>query len=172
MGAMAEGLTPNAVERRNFIGAIGSGVVGLIAGSAPSSAKALKTGTASVFTGDYDDPNHPGCLRQVKVVGAPLKGDGTRSAYPVVEVVGWDGREGAKTCTPVDRPTREELWKIEGSLRSNKEAVIDFSPKGGPSNLVATFDDGIVFPDGNKWTKVRYQADRRPKDMSTLKSLD
>jgi hypothetical protein len=45
-------------------------------------AAAAKTGTASPFTGDYNDPNHPECLRQVKVVGAPLRADGTRSQYP------------------------------------------------------------------------------------------
>jgi hypothetical protein len=38
--------------------------------------------------------------------------------------------------------------------------------------MLAKFEDGgIVFPDGNKWTKVvRGTPDRRPKDMSTLKS--
>ena len=56
-------------------------------------------------------------------------------------------------------------------MKSNTEAIIDFSPKGGPSNLGATWDDGIVFPDGNKWTKVAAgTSDRLPKDMSTLKS--
>ena len=30
---------------------------------------------------------------------------------------------------------------------------------------------GILFPDGNKWTKVSYGTNaRRPTDMSTLKS--
>lgn len=49
---------------------------------------------------------------------------------------------------------------------------IDFSPKGGPDKLLAKYEDGgIVFPDGNKWTKVaRGTPNRRPKDMSTLKS--
>jgi len=49
---------------------------------------------------------------------------------------------------------------------------IDFSPKGGPEKLLAKYEDGgIVFPDGNKWTKVaRGTPLRRPKDMSTLKS--
>lgn len=96
--------------------------------------------------GDYDDPNHPNCLRQVKVVGAPLKGDGTRPATPVIEVTGYDGKSGEKTCT--DRPTRGDLWKVQGTVnRNNVDAVIDFSPKGGPSNLKATYvDGGIVFP--------------------------
>jgi hypothetical protein len=133
-------------------------------------AAAAKTGTASPFTGDYNDPNHPECLRQVKVVGAPLRADGTRSQYPVIEVTGYDGKGDGKICT--DRPTREDLWKIQGTVKTNNSAIIDFSPKGGPTNLLATYEDGgIVFPDGNKWTKVaRGTNSRRPADMSTLKS--
>merc|ERR1712194_191441 len=81
--------------------------------------------------------------RQVKVVGAPLKGDGTRSPYPIIEVVGYDGK-GGKVCT--DRPNREDLWKVEGTVKSADTAFIDFSPKGGPEKLLAKYEDGgIVF---------------------------
>lgn len=85
-------------------------------------------------------------------------------------MTGFDGKGESAMCS--DRPTRDELWKIQGKLKSNTEATIDFSPKGGPGNLLAKFDqDGIVFPDGNKWTKVTGGTnDRRPKDMTTLKS--
>ena len=40
------------------------------------------------------------------------------------------------------------------------------------TKLLAKFEDGgIVFPDGNKWIKVPQGTnDRRPADMSTLKS--
>ena len=141
-----------------------------VSGPEMAQAATAKTGAASPFTGDYDDPNHPGCLRQVKVVGAPLRGDGSRSAYPVVEVVGYDGDGSSTTCS--ERPTREQLWKIQGTVKSNTLASIDFSPKGGPGDLLARFEDGgIVFPDGNKWTKVfEGTPERLPKDMSTLKS--
>lgn len=161
----------SAVGRRSFLGGV-LGSAAVIAGASDVQAKTLKPGIASPFTGDYDDPQHPNCLRQVKVVGAPLKADGTRSAYPPVEVVGWDGKDGEKTCT--DRPTREELWKVDGKLKTEFEATIDFSPKGGPKNMAVSFTDGgIVFPDGNKWTKVIEGTNqRRPKDMSTLKSKD
>jgi hypothetical protein len=162
------------VERRQVFGLIGSGIAGAaVAAANPDAASATvaKTGSSSPFTGDFDDPNHPGCLRQVKVVGAPLRGDGTRSPIPLVEVTGWDGRGDGNVCT--DRPTREELWKVQGKMKNSNEAILDFSPKGGPSNLVGTWDgSGIVFPDGNKWTKViEGTNNRRPKDMSTLKSL-
>lgn len=86
-------------------------------------------------------------------------------------MTGYDGKGPDKACT--DRPTREELWKVTGKVgRSNVDAVIDFSPKGGPKDLTAKFESGgIVFPDGNKWTKVSGGTNnRRPKDMSTLKS--
>jgi hypothetical protein len=159
-----------SVQRRSVFGAaLGSAAATLLVAES-ASATSAKTGQASPFTGDYDDPNHPNCLRQVKVVGAPIRGDGSRPANPIIEVTGYDGKSG-KTCT--DRPTRDDLWKVQGSVnRNNVEAVIDFSPKGGPSNLKATYDNGgIVFPDGNRWSKVTGGTPkRRPEDMSTLKS--
>jgi len=161
-----------SIQRRDVLGLLGgSAAAALVAATPAANAAIAKTGTASPFTGDYDDPNHPGCLRQVKVVGAPIRGDGTRPANPVIEITGYDGKEGEKMCT--ERPTRADLWQIQGKVKSsNTEAVIDFSPKGGPGNLLAKYEDGgIVFPDGNKWTKVPLGTkDRRPKDMSTLKS--
>ena len=159
------------LERRQVFGVLG-GAAAVVAGAGQASAAAstVKTGQASLFTGDYDDPNHPDCLRQVKVVGAPMRADGSRPRYAIIEVTGYDGKEGEKICKA--RPTREELWKVLGKMNNNDEAILDFSSKGGPSNLVAKWDgDGIVFPDGNKWTKVSYGTNaRRPTDMSTLKS--
>ncbi|KAL3941754.1 MAG: hypothetical protein SGBAC_003933 [Bacillariaceae sp.] len=162
--------TANAfsVDRRQWFGQAAGAAAVLVAGAQDAQA-ALKTGAASPFTGDYDDPNHPGCLRQVKVVGAPLRADGIRPKYPVMEVTGYDGKGEAAMCS--DRPTRDDLWKIQGKLLSDSEAIIDFSPKGGPASLKAKYDGGIIFPDGNKWTKVPFGTnDRRPEDMSTLKS--
>jgi hypothetical protein len=167
--------TTNAfsVERRGFLAKVGSTIAGaavLATNAEQAMAAAYKTGPASPFNGDFDDPNHPGCLRQVKVVGAPLGINGKRSPYPVIEVVGYDGKGDGSMCS--DRPTRADLWKIQGKMKNNNEAVIDFSPKGGPSNLLATWDsNGIVFPDGNKWTKIPEGTPaRRPEDMRTLKS--
>ena len=167
--------TTTNVQRRQIFGILGSAFTGAAAMAfVPGAANAsiAKTGKSSPFTGDFEDPNHPGCLRQVKVVGAPLKADGTRPANPNIEVTGYDGKGPGNVCTEGDRPTRSDLWKVQGKMKSNTVASIDFSPKGGPSNLIGTFEgDGIVFPDGNKWTKVPDGTnDRRPKDMSTLKS--
>ncbi len=172
---MAFGLTDawtiDSVNRRQIFGFFGAGAASFLV-SQEANAAIAKTGLGSPFTGDYNDPNHPDCLRQVKVVGAPLRGDGTRSAFPVIEITGYDGKGngGATTCT--DRPTRADLWKVEGTVRTTNEAFVDFSPKGGPTKMLAKFEDGgIVFPDGNKWVKVPGGTkDRLPEDMSTLKS--
>mmetsp|Transcript_33749 Transcript_33749/g.81596 ORF Transcript_33749/g.81596 Transcript_33749/m.81596 type:complete len:196 (+) Transcript_33749:127-714(+) len=159
-----------ASDRRNFFGVLGGAAAAAVASAATpqpaNAAGAIKTGPANPFTGDYDDPNHPNCLRQVKVVGAPQKADGSKPLYAIVEVTGYDGKDGV--CK--DRPSRADLWQIKGKTKGKDEAFLDFSPKGGPSDLVGKWDgSGIVFPDGNKWTKLNYAPrNRRPEDMSTL----
>ena len=118
----SDALTTKPTDRRQVFGQLlAGGVAGaaFLASAQPASA-AMKTGGANPFTGDYNDPQHPDCLRQVKVVGSPLKGDGTRSPYPILEVTGYDGK-GSKTCT--DRPTRDDLWKVEGTVKSADTAV-------------------------------------------------
>lgn len=91
--------------------------------------------------------NIAGCLRQVKVVGAPQKADGSRPLYAVVEVTGYDGKEGETTCK--DRPTRQDLWKVSGKTKGGDAASLDFSSKGGPAGMEVKWDgSGIVFPDG------------------------
>jgi len=179
--SVVDALTTQPTDRRGAFGlmsgaAVAGAFVALSSSPQPASASVYPgTGERSQFTGDYNDPQHPDCLRQVKVVGSPLKGDGTRSPYPVIEVTGYDGKAGSKTCT--DRPTRDDLWKVQGTVKTNNAAFLDFSPKGGPTKMAVTYEDGqIVFPDGNKWTKVvgvnRGTPERRPKDMTTLKSED
>ena len=160
-----------ASDRRSFFGVLGGAAAAAVVTGVPAAANAktaIKTGPANPFTGDYDDPNHPGCLRQVKVVGAPMRADGSRPLYAVVEVTGYDGKGGAKVCK--DRPTRADLWKVTGKTKGGDGATLDFSVKGGPSDLVGKWDgSGIVFTDGNKWTKLNYAPrDRRPTDMATL----
>jgi len=159
-----------ASNRRSIFGVLGGAAAAVTVGApnAANAAGAIKTGPSNPFTGDYDDPQHPNCLRQVKVVGAPIKADGSRPLYAIVEVTGYDGKAGETTCT--DRPTRDSLWKVTGKTRGKEEAFLDFSSKGGPADVVGKWDgSGIVFPDGNKWTKLSYAPKaRRPEDMSTL----
>lgn len=161
--------------RRALLQGLGGAVVGAAvtlgtAAVGPADAAVAQTGASSPWTGFYDDPNHAGCLRQVKVVGAPRRPDGTPAPFPLVEVRGYDGPQGSDVCT--EPPARRDaVWTVKGPLR-NEKAVLDFSSKGGPADLVAKYEDGgIVFPDGNKWTKVPGGTpERLPKDMSTLKS--
>ena len=112
---------------------------------APGAAHAVKaqTGQSSVFTGEYDDPFHPGCLRSVKVVGAKIGPDGRKQRKPTAYVKGVDSLpKGFKGCKPGVQPTLEDMWSLEGQVSEDGESiVIDFSPKGGPSNLLGAFDD-------------------------------
>jgi len=131
-----------------------------------------RTGLSSVFTGEYDDPKHPGCLRSIKVVGGTMKADGNRGK-PYALVKGMD-----KGCSD---PQLANVWSLNGSLSKNEEGedliFIDFSPKGGPKNLLGkwdTFDGipGISFPDGNKWTKVAAGTPERRPPPVTLTTGD
>jgi len=89
-----------------------------------------------------------------------------------MEITAWDGdsRE-SKKCTT--RPSSvDDLWQVQGSVRSTSTALVDFSSRGGPDEpLLIRYESGsILFPDGNKWKKVSEQKDRRPKGLETLSS--
>lgn len=54
---------------------------------------------------------------------------------------------------PSAPPRRLSAWRLTSVPT---QVLIDFSPKGGPKDLVGKWDvDGITFPDGNKWTKKK-----------------
>lgn len=75
--------------------------------------------------GRYSDPNHPRGFRDISV-----------GADGVMTIVGKDEPDG---------PTWKLTAKVEGT-----QAKIDFSPKGGPKDLLAVLGNGkITFPDGN-----------------------
>lgn len=141
-----------ASSRRDVIArAMAAPLVALV----PASAHA-----ASVFTGEYDDPKHPGCLRSIKVDGGR-----SRTAY----VSGVDGlpEKTTKKCPAELKATPADLWKLEGTVAADGKTIsIDFSPKtnGRVGLLEGKYEDGgIVFPDGNKWTKVvKGTPERRP----------
>ncbi len=60
----------SGMSRRDVCTAFGSALgLGVAALAAPQEANAVKarSGLSSPFTGEYDDPNHPGCARSVKV---------------------------------------------------------------------------------------------------------
>jgi len=92
----------------------------------------------SEFAGNYADPNHEGCPRQITMKDK----DAT--------ITGADGPDG-KNCP--DGQTGEP-FTVYGKVDCN-HIIIDFSPKGGPKDLHAYWDgSGIVFEDGNKWEKT------------------
>lgn len=92
----------------------------------------------SPIAGLYSDPNHPEGYRVVTV-------------YPV----GFGSGYYMATCYGNDGPGTKP-FKLTGKLAGLASGVkFDFSPKGGPTDLIATFDgSGLVFPDGNKWPKA------------------
>jgi len=82
----------------------------------------------SVYVGKYTDPQHPTIPREVVL-----------DASQMLKVKGSDDGQ--------------EFWELPASIEG-MNITIDFSPKGGPASLKGTWDGtGIVFPDGNKWTK-------------------
>jgi hypothetical protein len=104
------------------------------------------------FSGIYRDPQHP-------------------SGYRIVRSVG----QGVVAITLQNDP-KSKVVKLEGTTKYNKKTgesklSIDFSPKGGPTNLVAEYSPdrlllvnfcnsgevltkgSISFPDGNFWIK-------------------
>merc|ERR1711990_712082 len=84
------------------------------------------------FVGTFDDPFHPEGFRRVSVTDRLL------------EVTGVDEKNGKE-------------WVVKGTLNDAGEVVLDFSVKGGPKNLLASWDEkgngAIKFPDGNRWTR-------------------
>lgn len=87
----------------------------------------------SIFDGNYNDPNHPGCLRKIS------------SKAKEITIVGSDDINGNKQ------------WVLKAQEQMPGTIFVDFSPKGGPPNLLGVFDEaknGIVWPDKNVWTKI------------------
>merc|ERR1719353_1953736 len=95
VAGLSLGFTPGAPldtssSRRAVLSKVFGGAALL---ASPQLAGAVKatTGLSSQFTGDYNDPNHPDCLRTIKVVGAKVGADGRKSRNPSANIIGWDG---------------------------------------------------------------------------------
>jgi len=79
--------------------------------------------------GTYTDLNHPDCQHTVRV-------EGKKATI-----------SGSSAC-PKGRGSDSLVGKVSGQLLK-----IDFSPNGGPKDATGVFEgNGIVWPDGNKWT--------------------
>jgi hypothetical protein len=96
---------------------------------------------SSPLEGTYSDPiNHPGGKRTVKILPGQKTG-----GYQLAEIVGGGGRG------------EPQSYVLPAVILGDKAIMIDFSPKGGPSDFVGVLVDGdIVFPrDGNKWPRIQ-----------------
>lgn len=124
-----------AFSRRAAAAGILSAAVLLV--MAPVATEAAVDDAFNGFTGDYADPKHPNCLRNVQVIGRKASVSGT------------DGTPGC----PSDGSGRK--WSLVGSVDSDK-IFVDFSPKGGPKDLEGQWESepvpGIRWPDGNLWS--------------------
>ena len=116
----------------------------------PASSAAVFTGEqTSSFAGSYSDPKHPNCKRVIEVVASS-----SAAGDKQVLLSGTDGTPGC----PADGSGKE--WSLQGRIVDGSKILVDFSPKGGPSDITGQFfqgklgdSSGINWPDGNTWTK-------------------
>ncbi|KAL3804638.1 hypothetical protein HJC23_008453 [Cyclotella cryptica] len=91
------------------------------------------------FTGSYSDPKHLNCPRLIAM-------EGSKALIT--------GADGNPNCVGGEG----NPWRLVGRIDESKgndadEIFVDFSPKGGPKDLVGKWEkNGIRWPDGNKWT--------------------
>lgn len=174
-------------SRRGMLSKLAAGAAAFAAAAAsPMKANAVRcrVGDCAPLTGEYDDPNHPGCLRKITVFGSGKAKEGFGDDTRVAVIKGVDGLPaGQAACQKGLVPSLEDLWIIKGEVQSDDVTVeIDFTEKsGGKVGLVEAFYDkngkkdgtgksGILFPDGNKWTKVEEGTPERriPKSGKRL----
>merc|ERR1719310_484645 len=101
--------------------------------TSPAAAVSARSGLSSPFTGEYDDPQHPGCLRSVKIVGGALGPDGRRQKVQAVI-------KGVDDACSAGRPQLSQVWSVNGVPGKTEDGVdtlmIDFSSKGGPKSML------------------------------------
>lgn len=145
-GSNRRGTVLEAVNRREALAA-GSLAGGMLLAGTPFEAFAATTTSDAkkkkddakkfAFNGVYKDPQHPDGYRIL--VGAVNK-EGTMTLQ--------DDPNGKTFNIPIVSKIDEESGKTT--------LTFDFSPKGGPKEVVATVSkdsNSITFPDGNSWKK-------------------
>mmetsp|Transcript_90020 Transcript_90020/g.194771 ORF Transcript_90020/g.194771 Transcript_90020/m.194771 type:complete len:174 (+) Transcript_90020:84-605(+) len=130
-------------------------VLGLVAAAqgAQMASAAEPAAAPSPWAGNYKDPQHPGCMREVTVDGRYLTITGTDG----IPGPGCEKTADFSNLKSLLDPAPVKEWSLTATIKFKKEneASIDFSPKGGPKDLLGVLEaDGIKFPDGNKWTKT------------------
>lgn len=102
---------------------------------------------ASVFAGEYYDPNHPGCPRSIDAKGV------VRGLDPVPFKRG-RGCRGVKKSDLAKTSEKFKAWSIKSKI-SGDEIFIDFNQKDGSGEKVTGkwTGSGIALPDGTVWKK-------------------
>lgn len=124
---------------------------GYCAETCTASAEAESAIARTGLAGTYADPNHPGCLRVVSFTSST----GTYKVY------GTDAA-GGEGVPCVGKGGDDIPWgPLPGTIDANNNVIVDFSTKGGPSDLSGTFNGtfadgnlGIHWDDGNVWPKI------------------
>ena len=118
-------------KRTNENGATGGQGFSLVSSSGAPNQSGRKGGTIPKIraSGVWADPAHPGCTRKIVLQGNTA----------IITGADEDGK----------------AWKVKGIV-DGTTINVDFTPKGGPAGVEAKFvvGKGIVFPDGNVWTKA------------------
>lgn len=107
---------------------------------------------STVFEGKYIDPNHPHCPRAIDEAGVITGID----PVPFAEGRGCRGYKKANEASAV-AAGKINPWRIEGKIAKDDRSIfIDFDQKDGSGeSFTGEWNGaGIVFPDGNQWTKI------------------
>mmetsp|Transcript_29170 Transcript_29170/g.54676 ORF Transcript_29170/g.54676 Transcript_29170/m.54676 type:complete len:185 (-) Transcript_29170:79-633(-) len=128
-----------ASQRRGLLNSLGAGMaIGLAQDMQPAQAAITR------WSGIYTDPLHPGCERAITKDGDEFVISGTSAV------------DGSKACEKDMKTKRWFLIARKGEEGPSDQLLVDFSPKGGPKDAIAKWDgSGIVFPDGNRWSKIK-----------------
>jgi hypothetical protein len=129
--AFAEIAVNGQNKRENEFGAIGGEGFSLVEAKGAPGLSGRAGGKIPTIraAGVWNDPAHPGCKRKIQLAGTKA----------IITGADEDGKP----------------WKVTGQLEGNS-IIVDFTPKGGPKGVEAKYviGKGLVFPDGNVWTKA------------------
>ena len=113
----------------------------------------------SIFVAAYIDPNHPDCARAI------MPYDSTTSSidFPTdFYTSGADNINGeGYSCHNVMPPTLDSWGPLPTSVNGTS-IIVDFSSKGGPSNLTGQWKEyssekmGILWEDVNFWEEIQH----------------
>lgn len=107
----------------------------------------IATTSQAIFKGVYSDPNHPQCARFIL-----FETDSSASMY------GFDAAGGEGV--PCDH-LNDVKWGPLPAVITDSTIEVDFSSKGGPSDLTGKFNselNEIDWEDGNAWNRVFPQS--------------